>query len=137
MGKKIKITEEQLKALIEHNVKEKNLNEGIGIGGDLKHLNFKNIGKGIKGMFSGEGYSYFRYLNILRSICRNMQKNSKNYTKAVKKLVELEREINASTINQQKKDFILKDIQVILTTFNQLNTILSKTETTATSLIGK
>ncbi len=75
---KLFITEKQLEEIV-NRIKESSdddLNEGFlgDLGSDIASFKFGNIGAGIKGMFSGEGYKLARQINVINNSVAKLDK---------------------------------------------------------------
>jgi hypothetical protein len=97
MKKVIKLNESDLINLIQRVIKESTIEEGI-FGG------ISDIGQGLKGVWRGEGYDYFKYINTLKRITQDLKKLDAPNHKIMIKLTELKNKIGSSKMNQQKKD---------------------------------
>ena len=99
----IKITKNQLDELLIDEAN--NLNESFGgFKKDVKGLKLSNIVKGVRGVWSGEGYDYYRYLNMVRKNLRTIMKNDKANSKSINNLNIIKSDItNEPNIDNVKK----------------------------------
>jgi len=118
------ITEEQLKKL---NLTEDNLL------GDITNLRVDNVAKGLKGMWRGDGYEYFSYLNSMKKILSKLNKIDEPNKKVLDELDRLKMKLYKSKMNQTKKTAIVNAINSAQRHFtdyrNQVKNILNKLET--------
>jgi len=118
------ITEEQLKKL---NLTEDNLL------GDITNLRVDNVAKGLKGMWRGDGYEYFSYLNSMKKILSKLNKIDEPNKKVLEELDRLKMKLYKSKMNQTKKTAIVNAINSAQRHFtdyrNQVKNIINKLET--------
>lgn len=128
MSKNIIISEEQLNRL-------KPLMEDSLIG-DISNLRFDNIGKGLKGVWRGDGYDYFSYLNSMKKILSKLNKIDEPNKKVLDELDRLKLKLYKSKMNQTKKTAIVNSINSAQRHFtdyrNQVKNIINKLETKLT-----
>jgi hypothetical protein len=108
MKKTIKLTESDLEKIIKQVISENEMGSDEGILDPIS-----NITKGIKGVFRGEGYYYYNYINQLGSIVNSLKKGST--PTHVDRLLRLKDSINNSKITQDKKDRLIQAIDKIVT----------------------
>lgn len=99
--KKIVITEAQLEKLIESN-KLTDMEEGI-------FDPIKNAYQGVRGIYKGYGYEFFKYSSELKNILKDLNNINDNIAdKYTNKLAELKNKLNSA--NFSNKDVIEKEI---------------------------
>ena len=67
MGKVVKLTERELNNIVKRVIQEQEMEEGI-------FDPLVNAAQGLKGVWRGEGYDYFKYLSSLRQLTRKLKK---------------------------------------------------------------
>ena len=93
----------------------------------------KNVAQGLKGVWRGDGYDYFKYLSSLRNNLRHLQKLDKPNVEVMKTLQTLKNKIGNSKMNQNKKNDITNAIDNALYYFNQYSAKINQIET----LVGR
>lgn len=94
--KKILITEAQLEKLIENN-KSLDMEEGI-------FDPIKNVYSGIKGLYKGYSYEFFKYSSMLKNVLRDLDRINNNIES------DYLSKLNNIKIKLSKTDFAHKDI---------------------------
>jgi hypothetical protein len=119
------ITEEQLNRL-------KLITED-SLGGDIANLRLGNISKGLQGVWRGEGYDYFSYLNSMKKIMTKLNKIDDPNKKVLDELDRLKNKLYSSKMSQTKKTAIVNAINAAQRHFTdyrtQVNNIINKLET--------
>lgn len=110
------ITEEQLKQLIDE----------ASIGSDIANLRFGNVAKGLKGIWRGEGYDYFSYLNTLKNILRKLDKIDKPNESIMNDLEKIKSSLSSSKMSQSKKNNIINQIDTAKSHFLQYRAIIDQ-----------
>lgn len=110
------ITEEQLKELIDE----------ASIGSDIANLRLGNIAKGLKGIWRGEGYDYFSYLNTLKNILRKLDKIDKPNESIMNDLEKIKSSLSSSKMSQSKKNNIINQIDTAKSHFLQYRAIIDQ-----------
>jgi hypothetical protein len=64
---------------------------------------FRNMATGVKGVWRGEGYDYYKYLSELRNVARDLQKLDQPNNKIMDKLTDLSNKIQNSKMEDRKK----------------------------------
>ena len=64
---------------------------------------FRNMVTGVKGVWRGEGYDYYKYLSELRNVARDLQKLDQPNNKIMDKLTDLSNKIQNSKMEDRKK----------------------------------
>jgi|688.fasta_scaffold165128_2 hypothetical protein len=109
MKKIIRLTESDLKRIVERVQSESEIEEGA-IGdfvSDLGRLRFGNIRQGFKGLWKGEGYNYYRQLNILKRAVSKSKRYEMAYADVMKDLKYAQVDISESDIPDDKKNELL------------------------------
>lgn len=94
--KKIVITEAQLEKLIENN-KSLDMEEGI-------FDPIKNVYSGVKGLYKGYSYEFFKYSSMLKNVLRDLDRINNNIES------DYLSKLNNIKIKLSKTDFAHKDI---------------------------
>jgi hypothetical protein len=110
------ITEEQLKHLIDE----------ASIGDDITNLRFGNVAKGLKGVWRGEGYDYFSYLNTLKNVLRKLDKIDKPNESIMNDLEKIKSSLSSSKMPQNKKNNIINAIDTAKSHFLQYRAIIDQ-----------
>lgn len=110
------ITEEQLKQLIDE----------ASIGSDIANLRFGNVAKGLKGVWRGEGYDYFSYLNTLKNVLRKLDKIDKPNESIMNDLEKIKSSLSSSKMPQSKKNNIINAIDTAKSHFLQYRVIIDQ-----------
>ena len=110
------ITEEQLKQLIDE----------ASIGDDIANLRFGNVAKGLKGVWRGEGYDYFSYLNTLKNVLRKLDKIDKPNESIMNDLEKIKSSLSSSKMPQSKKNNIINAIDTAKSHFLQYRVIINQ-----------
>lgn len=121
MKKKIQLTEEELVSIVKQVIQEQENNEGVFDG-------IKNVAQGLKGVWRGEGYDYFKYLSSLQNNLKNLQRLDKPNIKIMQTLQDLKTKIASSKMRQDRKDTITNAIDNAVYYFNQYSTKINQIE---------
>ena len=146
--KKLIITEEERKNILGkhiengHTVSENMM--GVAFGPEMNGLKVKkeetnegpldaisNIGAGLKGVWRGEGYDYFKYMNTLKSMMQNLKKLDRPNQKIMNNLTTLKSKINNSKMPTDKKNNLLRAIDGAQNHFNSYTNLINQIETVA------
>ena len=144
--KKLIITEEERKNILGkhiengHTVSENMM--GVAFGSEMNGLKVKkeetnegpldaisNIGAGLKGVWRGEGYDYFKYMNTLKSMMQNLKRLDKPNQKIMNNLTTLKSKINTSKMPTDKKNNLLRAIDGAQNHFNSYTNLINQIET--------
>ena len=127
MAIKIYLTENQLNAVVKKLVKEEEMKEGIFDG-------ISNVFQGLKGVWRGEGYDFFRYLNQLKNLVGTMKKHGQ----AIEKLQDLKVKVTSSKMSGEKKGQIIQEIDKLILAFQKYSGELSRVDQEINDrLVGK
>jgi hypothetical protein len=124
MKKIIYLTEEDLYKISQRIIKESEIEEGIFDG-------ISNMVQGLKGVWRGEGYDFFKYLNSLKNMAKELKKLDQPNIKIMTKLTDLKNKITASKMPPEKKGQLISEIEKALEKFNQYSTHIDNIERVA------
>jgi hypothetical protein len=125
MGKVIRLTESDLEKIVQKVVKEQETQEGLG-----------DIYQGLKGVWRGEGYDYFKYLSSLRGITRKLRKLDEPNVKVMGDLYQLRTKVDTSKMPTDKKSNLLKTIDAAMDHFKSYSTLINKIEQLSTQKLA-
>lgn len=89
----------------------------------------KNVYQGLKGVWRGEGYEYYKYMSALSNVIRDLNKVDKPNHKLMNDLTDLKTKINASKMYKSKKQQLTNYIDEAEKYFNNYQTSLHGIET--------
>lgn len=124
MKRKIYLTESQMNLVVNRIIKTNELQEGI-------FDSISNVYQGIKGVWRGEGYDFFKYLNSLKNMAKDLRKLDQPNVKIMTKLTDLKNKITSSTIPQEKKGQLVFEIDKALKNFEEYSKHIEKLEDVA------
>jgi Mg2+ and Co2+ transporter CorA len=120
MAKVIKLTEADLENIVRKVIEEQETQEGV-------FDPLVNTAQGLKGVWRGEGYDYFKYLSSLRQQVQRLKKLDAPNHKIMAQLSNLKSKIQVSKMPTDKKDNLLRTIDAAISHFtsyaNLINTI--------------
>jgi hypothetical protein len=125
MGKVIRLTESDLEKIVQKVIKEQETQEGLG-----------DIYQGLKGVWRGEGYDYFKYLSSLRGITRKLRKLDEPNVKVMGDLYQLRTKVDTSKMPTDKKSNLLKTIDAAMDHFKSYSTLINKIEQLSTQKLA-
>ncbi len=125
MGKVIRLTESDLEKIVQKVIKEQETQEGLG-----------DIYQGLKGVWRGEGYDYFKYLSSLRGITRKLRKLDEPNVKVMGDLYQLRTKVDTSKMPTDKKSNLLKTIDAAKDHFKSYSTLINKIEQLSTQKLA-
>ena len=96
MAKVIKLTESDLNRLVQRVIEEQEMEEGI-------FDPIVNTYQGLKGVWRGYGYDYFKYLSSLRQLTRKLKKLDEPNAKIMTQLKDLKNKVQGSKMPPDKK----------------------------------
>ena len=125
------ISEEDRQSILSQHVNEghtvsENM-KGVAFGDEINGLKMKkeepteglsDMVSGLKGVWRGEGYDYFKYLNKLKSSMSNLQRLDKPNHKIMNELTSLKGKISSSKMPTDKKNNLIRAIDGALAHFN-------------------
>ena len=120
MAKVIKLTESDLNRLVQRVIEEQEMEEGI-------FDPIVNTYQGLKGVWRGYGYDYFKYLSSLRQLTRKLKKLDEPNAKIMTQLKDLKNKVQGSKMPPDKKQNLETSIDGAINHFtaysNLINTI--------------
>lgn len=81
---------------------------------------------GLKGVWRGEGYDYFKYLSSLKRYMNSLQKLDKPNQKIMNELSSLKNKITSSKMPQQKRDNLIRTIDSAIGHFNSYTNLVQQ-----------
>lgn len=120
MKKIIKLTESDIRRIVERVNNESDLGEGFvgDLASDIGRLRFGNIAKGVKGLWKGEGYNYYRQLNILSRAVKKSKRYEMAYSDVMKDLKYAQVDISESDIPEDKKNELLGHLSRAISSYD-------------------
>ena len=88
----------------------------------------RDVWSGVKGVFRGEGYSYYKYLSQLKNLSRDLKKLDKPNHNIMKKLNEINSHIQQSKMRPEQKQNIKTIIDNATHHFNQYSRYIEAIE---------
>ena len=88
--------------------------------------------QGLKGVWRGEGYDFFMYLNSLKGMAKDLKKLDQPNIKIMTKLTDLKNKITASKMPPEKKGQLISEIEKALEKFNAYSYHIDNIEKMAT-----
>jgi len=126
MGKKIIISEEERKNILEKHSEPK---EGI-------FTPVKSMYQGLKGVWRGEGYDYYKYVSSLRTISRKLKKLDEPNHKIMNDLNSLKNKVNISKMDPTKKQNLVDSIDKAIQHFNAYAGLIDKIDQIASNKLS-
>ena len=137
--KRLIISEEDRKSILSQHVNEghtvsENM-KGVAFGDEINGLKIKkeepteglsDMVSGLKGVWRGEGYDYFRYLNNLKRQMDSLQKLDKPNQKIMNELSSLKNKITSSKMPPQKRDNLIRTIDSAIGHFNSYTNLVQQ-----------
>jgi len=81
---------------------------------------------GLKGVWRGEGYDYFKYLSSLKRYMNSLQKLDKPNQKIMNELSSLKNKITSSKMPPQKRDNLIRTIDSAIGHFNSYTNLVQQ-----------
>ena len=133
------ISEEDRKSILSQHVNEghtvsENM-KGGAFGDEINGVKIKkeepteglsDMVSGLKGVWRGEGYDYFRYLNNLKRQMDSLQKLDKPNQKIMNELSSLKNKITSSKMPTQKRDNLIRTIDSAIGHFNSYTNLVQQ-----------
>lgn len=133
------ISEEDRKSILSQHVNEghtvsENM-KGVAFGDEINGIKTKkeeptegvsDMVSGLKGVWRGEGYDYFRYLNNLKRQMNSLQKLDKPNQKIMNELSSLKNKILSSNMPTQKRDNLIRAIDSAIGHFNSYTNLVQQ-----------
>jgi DNA-binding protein H-NS len=124
MKKIVYLTENDLYRITNRVLNENIIEEGIFDG-------ITNMFQGLKGVWRGEGYDFFWYLNSLKNMTKELKKLDQPNLKIMDKLTELKNKISVSKMPPEKKEQLIFEIDAALENFKEYSEHIDKLERVA------
>ena len=129
MSKVIKLTEADLENIVRKVIEEQETQEGV-------FDPLVNAYQGLKGVWRGEGYDYFKYLSSLRGITRKLRKLDEPNVKVMGDLYQLRTKVDTSKMPTDKKSNLLNTIDAAMNHFKSYSTLINKIEQLSTQKLA-
>jgi hypothetical protein len=129
MGKVIRLTESDLERIVKQVIEEQETQEGV-------FDPLVNAYQGLKGVWRGEGYDYFKYLSSLRGITRKLRKLDEPNVKVMGDLYQLRTKVDTSKMPTDKKSNLLNTIDAAMDHFKSYSTLINKIEQLSTQKLA-
>jgi hypothetical protein len=95
-----------------------------------------NTYQGLKGVWRGEGYDYFKYLSSLKGITRKLKKLDEPNVKVMGDLYQLRTKVDTSKMPTDKKSNLLNTIDAAMNHFKSYSTLINKIEQLSTQKLA-
>jgi uncharacterized protein YukE len=118
MKKIIKLTEKDMENLVKRVIQEQETEEGI-----LDPV--KNVYQGLKGVWRGEGYDYYKYMSALNNVINDLKRDDKHNLKMMGDLPKLKAQILSSKMPKNKRNQLVRYINDAEKYFNLYQTSLN------------
>ena len=125
MEKVVKLTERDLNRLVQRVIEEQEMEEGI-------FDPLVNAAQGLKGVWRGEGYDYFKYLSSLRGLTRKLKKLDVPNAKIMTQLTDLKNKVSVSKMPPDKRQNLIDTIDKAIGHFNAYSNLINTIEQLAT-----
>ena len=129
MAKVIKLTEADLEKIVKRVIEEQETQEGV-------FDPLVNAYQGLKGVWRGEGYDYFKYLSSLKGITRKLKKLDEPNVKVMGDLYQLRTKVDTSKMPTDKKSNLLNTIDAAMNHFKSYSTLINKIEQLSTQKLA-
>lgn len=116
MSKTIKLTENDIRRIVNKIISEQESNEGL-------FDNIKDTYRGVKGLKRGYGMDYFQNMSRLENLVKKLKKLDEPNQKVMSELTQLRARVNNLNMPQQRKNALLALIDNSLFHFNKYSTI--------------
>jgi hypothetical protein len=103
MAKIIKLTESDIKRLVNKVIEEKEIEEGI-------FDPIKDVYHGVRGLVRGQGYNYSKYTSSLQNLVKDLQRLDKPNHKIMEELTKLRTKVDGSNMPMERKNELLRNI---------------------------
>jgi hypothetical protein len=121
MAKVIKLTESDLENIVRKVIEEQETQEGV-------FDPLVNAAQGLKGVWRGEGYDYFKYLSSLRGLTRKLKKLDAPNVKIMTQLTDLKNKVTVSKMPTDKKQNLIDTIDKAIAHFNAYSNLINTIE---------
>jgi hypothetical protein len=129
MAKVVKLTEADLENIVRKVIEEQETQEGI-------FDPLVNAAQGLKGVWRGEGYDYFKYLSSLRGLTRKLKKLDEPNVKIMNQLTDLKNKVTVSKMPTSKKQNLIDTIDKAIAHFNAYSGLINTIEQLASQKLA-
>lgn len=129
MSKVIRLTETELNNLVKRVIQEQEMEEGI-------FDPLVNAAQGLKGVWRGEGYDYFKHLSSLRGLTRQLKKLDVPNAKIMTQLTDLKNKVTVSKMPTDKKQNLINTIDKAIAHFNAYSGLINTIEQLASQKLA-
>ena len=129
MKKIVKITEQDLARIVKKTIEEQEMEEGLFDG-------VKDAYQGLKGVWRGEGYDYYKYTSSLRNIAKKLKKLDEPNHKTMIELNSLKSKVGASKMDPTKKQNLVDTIDKAIQYFNAYAGLIDKIDQIASTKLS-
>ena len=129
MSKVIRLTETELNNLVKRVIQEQEMEEGI-------FDPLVNAAQGLKGVWRGEVYDYFKYLSSLRGLTRKLKKLDAPNVKIMTQLTDLKNKVTVSKMPPDKRQNLIDTIDKAIGHFNAYSNLINTIEQLATQRLS-
>lgn len=119
MPKIVKLTESDIKRLVNKVIEEKEIEEGI-------FDPIKDVYHGVRGLVRGQGYSYSKYTSSLQNLVKDLQRLDKPNHKIMTELTNLRKKVDDSRMPTDRKNELLRNIDGAINNFNTYAEFIKK-----------
>jgi hypothetical protein len=124
-----RLTENDLNRIIKKVLEEQEQSEGI-------FDPIRDTYTGLKGVWRGEGYDYFKHLSSLSGYIRELKRLDKPNYNIIAKFPDLKNKIMSSKMNDTKKQKLITAIDLAETYFNKYSQAIDAIETAISKKIN-
>jgi hypothetical protein len=117
MGKVIRLTESDLEKIVQKVIEEQETQEGLG-----------DVYQGLKGVWRGYGYDYYKYYSMLRTLTRKLKKLDEPNTKIMTQLSDLKDKVQSSKMPAQSKFDLENTIEEAVNYFSSYASAIDRIE---------
>jgi len=129
MAKVVKLTEADLENIVRKVIEEQETQEGV-------FDPLVNAAQGLKGVWRGEGYDYFKYLSSLRGLTRKLKKLDAPNVKIMTQLTDLKNKVTVSKMPTDKKQNLINTIDKAIAHFNAYSGLINTIEQLASQKLA-
>lgn len=129
MKKIVKITEQDLARIVKKTIEEQEMEEGLFDG-------VKDTYQGLKGVWRGEGYDYYKYTSSLRNITKKLKKLDEPNHKTMIELNSLKSKVGTSKMDPTKKQNLVDTIDKAIQYFNAYAGLIDKIDQIASTKLA-
>lgn len=124
MGKIIRLTESDLEKIVKKVIEEQETQEGLG-----------DVYQGLKGVWRGYGYDYYKYYSMLRTLTRKLKKLDEPNTKIMTQLTDLKGKVQSSKMPPQSKFDLENAIEEAVNYFSSYASAIDRIEQLASQTL--